>query len=93
MQMSSPSILKLPPSDRRVTDEYKQVQTGNRRLQTGNRRLQTSYRRVTDDYRRVTDDYRRVNFLNTTDNMVHASSCGYGIFGYLVIRLVIRRMY
>ena len=40
------SILKLPPSDRQVTDDY--------------RRVTEDYRRVTDDYRRVTDDYRRV---------------------------------
>ena len=40
------SILKLPPSDRRVTDKY--------------RRVTDKYRRVTDDYRRVTEDYRRV---------------------------------
>ena len=36
------SILKLPPSDRRVTDKY--------------RRVTDDYRRVTEDYRRVTDD-------------------------------------
>ena len=86
------SILKLPPSNRRVTDEYRQVQTGNRRLQTsnrrlqtgnrrlqtGNRRLQTGNRRLQTSYRRLHTSNGRVNFLNTTDNIIHASSYGYG---------------